>query len=382
MKVKNQRYYPAVEGDDIRSIRFRPELTSIRAPMALLVIAAHNDQSWRRGFWIGLNTWMAISGFVITLSLLTEYDRVGKISIKNFYIRRALRLLPALYVASIAVLLFGWITHQGDYLLQYVYSTLAAIFYYEDIFVVATYGHGFAVFAQLWTLSLEEQFYIIWVIFLVFFLKKYDKEALLKFSIGTVIFIWIYRIIIFEITHSPQRIYYSFDTRLDAIMIGCIVALWASTGRLSTRIPDWYRNWAPYIAWIGFIGLAISMSFVTIMTVFSSTLGIPMADIFTLMIMPYMVLTPDSKRARVLSHQPLIHLGNLTYTMYVWGWIVVLQVNTTNTHMSPWPLFGLRLLVIFVLSEITYWLFEVPLRKLRKIRFTVKEMRGLTTLAP
>jgi peptidoglycan/LPS O-acetylase OafA/YrhL len=68
--------------------------------------------------------------------------------------------------------------------------------------------------------------------------------------------------------------------------------------------------------------------------------------------------------------------------MYVWGWIVVLQVNTTNTHMSPWPLFGLRLLVIFVLSEITYWLFEVPLRKLRKIRFTVKEMRGLTTLAP
>ena len=152
VKVKNQRYYPAVEGDDIRSIRFRPELTSIRAPMALLVIAAHNDQSWRRGFWIGLNTWMAISGFVITLSLLTEYDRVGKISIKNFYIRRALRLLPALYVASIAVLLFGWITHQGDYLLQYVYSTLAAIFYYEDIFVVATYGHGFAVFAQLWTI--------------------------------------------------------------------------------------------------------------------------------------------------------------------------------------------------------------------------------------
>ncbi|NNN22096.1 MAG: acyltransferase [Acidimicrobiales bacterium] len=378
---KSSRFYDAVEGEDVRSLRYRPELTTVRFPLALLVLVAHNDVNWRFGFWIALNGWLAISGYLITLAMLTEFDKTGKVSMKKFYARRALRLLPALYVACIAVLIYGLVTHQGDYVYSYLYSTLAAVFYFEDIWAITSLGHGFPVFGQLWTLSVEEQFYFLWAPLVILFIHKLDKEKLLKFTVLATIAICIYRVIIYFVTHDPQRIYYAFDTRLDSILVGCVVALLASTGRLSSKIPNWYRNSAPYLAWIGFIGTILMMIFVKWLTAFASTAAIPLSDLFILFMMPYLILTPNSKRAKFLSYRPFVHLGNLTYPMYIWNWIVVLQVNVLNTHLGPWPLYFLRLAVIMVLAETTYWFFEVPLHKLRKYRFTTKEMRGLTAQA-
>ncbi len=379
---KSPKYYASTRGDEVQSLSFRPELTSIRFPFALFVLIGHNDPNWRFGLWIGINGLFSISGYLITMAMLTEFDRTGKVSIKNFYARRALRLFPALYVASITVLVYGLVTHQGDYLYSYVYSTLAAIFYFEDLWDILSLGHGFPVFGQLWTLSVEEQFYLIWAILVVLFLYKSSKEALLRFTIVSCVAVCIYRIIIYYVTHDPQRIYYAFDTRLDSILIGCIAALLASTGRLSNRMPDWYRKFAQPLAWIGFIGLACLMSFAKWLTAFASTAAIPLSDLCLLSIMLYIILTPDSKRARIMSHRLLVHLGNISYPMYIWNWVVVLQINVINTNLEPWPLCFVRLVVIIILSEVTYWIFEVPLKKLRKYRFTTKEMRGLTALAP
>ncbi|NNN22095.1 MAG: acyltransferase [Acidimicrobiales bacterium] len=366
----------------VSSLKYRPDLSAIRFPLMVFVITAHNSTSWSFGFWLVLTGWFSISGYLITLGFLTEKEKAGKISIRDFYIRRVFRLLPSLYFACSATLIYGWLTHKPNFIFNYLYSVLAAVFYYSDIWSVVTSGHGYGVVSQLWSLSIEEQFYLLWAPLVVIILYKKNKVFLLWTAIGITLFVCIYRVVLFELTHSPQRIYYAFDTRLDAIMIGCIVAVLASRGYFDSNIPRWYAKSAAKLAMLGLIGFVVLLFTVPGGSVFGSTYALSLTDVCWILILPYLVMTPDSRLAKRLNNRVLVHLGNITYDVYLWEWIVIVVIMPSFHLNNNFARFAVLVGVSLALSEMTYWSFEVPIKKLRKYRYTVKEMRGLTVYAP
>jgi peptidoglycan/LPS O-acetylase OafA/YrhL len=132
----------------------------------LIVIGAHTTPQVFPGGNIGVDLFFVLSGFLITTLLLNEPKATGSISIKNFYARRALRLLPALVLLLICSIIYSWL-FDPDLLLTALVSSKSVILYYWNWYLSLDWQPQFPTFRHLWSLSVEEQFYIFWPIVLI-----------------------------------------------------------------------------------------------------------------------------------------------------------------------------------------------------------------------
>lgn len=205
-----------------------PSLDGLRAISVILVILVHLRVPYVPEVH-GVLTFFVLSGFLITWLLLKESERRGDISIRDFYIRRTLRIFPAFYVF--------WILHFGLYLLTrgiptrgVFFDYLAAFFYVSDYRMAFT--HVRPVLSHTWSLAVEEQFYLIWPWVFLFF--QHDLRKLTRILIGIIATVNVYRWVMFFRFHvADNRLHATFDGRADHLFIGCLLAVLLKRGVLN-----------------------------------------------------------------------------------------------------------------------------------------------------
>jgi peptidoglycan/LPS O-acetylase OafA/YrhL len=302
----------------------RPELDGLRGIAILLVIGGHAKWLPTPSSVAGVNLFFALSGFLITALLLDEVERSGRVSMAAFYVRRARRLLPALvaYLAfAIAVVGVG--------------PTVPVLLYVEN-WVMVLHGAP-APTAIAWSLSIEEQFYLVWPWVIILGIRW----ARLPWVVATagVLFAFGLRLLLWDGGAGQWRIYYGSDTRMDVLLLGCLLAM--SVKRWGT--PDRLR----WLLWPGLITMAACC----VAPVWWSTL----LDPFVVGVGTSAVIGGAlAGSGRWLSWSVLRWFGRRSYALYLWHYVLV--TDAERGLMPMWVAIALAL----ALAEVSWRLVERP----------------------
>ena len=298
--------------------------------------------------YFGVQVFFVLSGFLITTLLLSERAKTGKISLGGFYRRRAYRILPALYVFLLVVLVLA-LTRVIDGI--GLRDFLAAGLFVRDY----TDADGAWWVGHTWSLSVEEQFYILWPL-LVILLKR--KTAIRILIIGVLVSPLI-RVATYLLPHGDLQITLMFHTRADALMIGCLIAFGMTNERFRQLVQTGLRR---HLGWIAVAWLPISWYLTTRFAgIWLYTLGY-LGDALAIgALMIWMMERPASPFGKFLNWRPVVHVGLISYSLYLYQQLFMTRHN--QTVFGGLTLFGL--LALFVSAELSYRLVEQPFLRLR-----------------
>jgi peptidoglycan/LPS O-acetylase OafA/YrhL len=289
-----------------------PGLDGFRAIAVLIVIAFHYcklpvtpDGSH------GVLVFFVLSGFLITWLLLKEHDESGGISLRDFYVRRARRILPAFCVSS--VLAIGiWIACGNLIRWQEVMSAAAFVSNYYYIFSHQDSGK---VLGITWSLAVEEQFYLLWPLLLITLVKK--RRALVLTLCALIAGVWIYRPLLwFGFHDSWEHLLYGFDTRLDHLMIGCLGAIVLRYKMLQgfwNRVLNPPAMLAAAALLLGCLALDDRFGLD-----FRFGVGFMVEPVLVMLLMAQAVALAQSPVAAWLNWRPSQFLGKLSYSLYLY----------------------------------------------------------------
>lgn len=343
----------------------RPELTGLRAPLSVTVLIAHNTPSWNRGEWTALSIWFGLSGFLITAILLEEQQTTGRLGLTRFYLRRALRLLPALVVMVVAVVIYGSVTHGFDFRQRFVDDPLSTLFFTMDYREALGFLPPQSFFAHCWSLAVEEQFYLLWAVLLIV-MAKATRRSTRSVLVAALVGIALSTADRFLLWHGPTvQSYTAFDARADALLFGCILGVICVDGRLNDLSAGAHRALGALAA----AGL-VTWLFFTIVP-FAGGDGTWIAtvtEVAAFLMLSFVVAAPSSWTARLLARRPLVHIGTITYGLYIWHYPVYQVLGPSTVSSSPWVLFVVRVITTATIAELSWNLVERPCFKLRKSR--------------
>jgi peptidoglycan/LPS O-acetylase OafA/YrhL len=205
----------------MQRMKYFPEIDGLRAIAIVSVVIFHMNMlahggNWLPNGWAGVDIFFVISGYLITKLLLEEWFRFGAIDYRKFYIRRALRLFPALAALLVVVLLFGFFIGQFP---RFLWAAFGAAFYMTNWMMAFNWG-AIGWLAHTWSLSLEEQFYLAWPLLLPIL----GRRRLIVKILVLVALVIAWRTTLSTLGVSGKRIQMGFDTHADSLLIGCAVA--------------------------------------------------------------------------------------------------------------------------------------------------------------
>jgi peptidoglycan/LPS O-acetylase OafA/YrhL len=356
---------------------YQPALDGIRAFAIIGVILFHTP-GWGTfprivpGGHMGVTVFFVLSGFLITTLLLAEQHKTGGIDLKAFYLRRAARLMPGLLVVAVFHTVF-WSTQDG--FVKTIAPVLAALLYLSSIF--AGFWRLMGKITWSWSLSVEEHFYFGWPPLLRWlFADGSDRQpargilrrhpmmaaggfALLIVAVATGLRVWF--------VHSVRwhgMLYYSTFTRMDALAVGCIAALLAWRYRLP--LPR-VLGWAGVAALIFcYVNPAFSIGHSAL-----NLWGLPLGTLASAVLVASVVQQPRSLLARLLSTRPLVHIGLVSYGLYLWNLLPGRALEEIIGHHPGHLATLLSWLAIVGAVELSYRFVEQPVLNWARTR-----MRG------
>lgn len=319
----------------------------------------------------GVTLFFFLSGYLITRLLLAEMQEKGRIDFGSFYLRRLFRLYPALLV------MIGC-SVMATKIMQYplpMTDIWASLFYYTNYYIgwfrtpVEDAGR---VLDILWSLSVEEHFYLAFPLLLQFFIQdkknKYKEKNIKQFAwvllalcIASLAIRWFtYEQFYPAVEDSAGRIYFSTHTRLDSIIWGCLAALLLFGIKSKTYEKFLLKPW---VFGLGLLLLLLSVAIRN--EVFRQTLLYSFQGIGLFFIIPAIGLFPNPWIKNMLSHPAMIFVGKISYSLYLFHWIVAKLGNHYFTEWSwQWQLFFWPLTLL--LSIGSYYCIEQPFVGLRK----------------
>jgi peptidoglycan/LPS O-acetylase OafA/YrhL len=333
-----------------------PTLNGLRAVAIFYVIFYHAGLPVPGGF--GVLVFFTLSGFLITWLLLSEYQNFSYISLKNFYVRRTLRIFPAFYVyAAILVVILLILAKPINK------SQLIAALLYVNNYYQAIHGDPNTGFSHTWSLAIEEQFYLIWAPSLIILLRHRKVFPVL---ITAILALGVYRQVLVHLNVHQGYIYEAFDTRADHLLIGCLLAWLLFTKK-----------------WVGFFRLiceplmisfiVISLAFLNFAEVrygsaFRNTIAFTLEPALIAMLIPGLINAKGSLPFRILESFPIAGIGRISYSMYLYQQIVIGPVDKV-LHTAPLfvRLFG-ALIATITAGVCSFFLVEKPFLRL-KARF-------------
>src|SRR3954453_3623532 len=343
-----------------RDQRYMPGLDGLRAIAVLPVIAFHLGFGWAPGGLLGVGIFFTLSGYLITDILLSQLNQRGKIDFLRFWAARARRLLPALFV--MLAIVTAWVTifgpAQPD---QFREAVLSAVFYvnnWEQIFANVSYFARFAPegpLNHLWSLSVEEQFYICWPFLLLAGVKIVHERPLPSgvrprlavLAIVVALISVIEMAVLYHPSLDPSRIYYGTDTRAGGLLIGCALAMVWPSRRLSRRISPQARN---TLDGLGVLGLAIVALIIWQVGEFSRFLyqgGFVVLSLATVMVL--MPLThPACRLGKNVGAPPPARVGLRSYGIYLLQTPIIVLAGPGSR--APEGLLGKALQVIAIFA--------------------------------
>ena len=345
----------------------------------LAVIAYHDNYSWARGGFLGVDAFFVLSGFLITMLLVLEFRRDDRVRLGAFWGRRARRLLPALFI----VLLFvSWYTHH--YVAPWERAGIrddgiASLFYAANWRFIVDKQSYFTLFSaasplrHMWSLAIEEQFYLVWPLVVLACLRLARGRLRILAGVCVVgalvsaaLMAALYR------SGDPSRAYYGTDTRAHGILIGALLAL-----AFIVRPPsDWVRRALVIVGPVAFLAVLVSWHGVSD-TGASYYQGGSAVFAVVVAIVIAAALAGGPIR-RLLSAPGLPWIGRLSYGLYLWHWPIVVWIVPTRVHVGTTALNLIRLALTFGFAITSYYLVERPIRE----RWGPMKHRRLVWLAP
>jgi peptidoglycan/LPS O-acetylase OafA/YrhL len=353
------------------SLGYRPSLDGLRGVSILAVMSYH--LGFIRGGFLGVDIFFVLSGFLITTLLTDEWIRSGSISFRKFYMRRALRLLPALVVLAItcdfATVIFARLYWPPEAFVPVVfgmaYASLVALFYVTNWVMIS--GQTLWILGHTWSLSIEEQFYVLWPLCLLALLKWIRHRGLiLSFLTLGIASSLILRIALVRADAPVTRVFVGLDTRFDELLIGCMVGVLCSWGLLATSRRSQLLLAAGAVA--GAATLAVLLWKASSkepamlqggLTVAAGSAGVLIADI---------VARPAGWLARALGREPLVGIGRISYGLYLWHFPIVYGCGALIVDGSrpDLPRAALAIGLTFVAAIASFRWVERPMLRLKR----------------
>ena len=354
-------------GERVQTLPYLSGVDGLRALAVLAVLLYHADLQWARGGFLGVEVFFVISGYLITALLLGEWGRSNAIDLRAFWARRARRLLPAVYLLLVAVLTYAVLLLpaevarlRGDALAAFAYVTnWYLIFAQRSYFEVS--GRP-SLLQHLWSLAVEEQFYLAWPIMLAFGLRRWSQRRVLSGTLAGALAATALMAALYRPGVDPSRVYYGTDTRAAGFLIGAVLALGWRPGQL----PVLDRLELRLLNLLGSVGLVSLAWFVAQTNPFEPTLyhgGFAWVALLTAAVIAAVAHPQARGLSQVLGAPPLRWAGLRSYSIYLWHWpIYMITRPQLDLALNGLPLLALRLGLTAMLAELSFRFVEQPVR--------------------
>ncbi len=349
--------------------RYMPGLDGLRAIAVIAVIIYHLNPQILSGGFLGVDTFFVISGFLITSLLLHEYRENGKIDLKNFWIRRFKRLIPAVVFLLMVLVTYMAIFHL-ERLAAIKTDVIAALIYMSNWWFIieeVSYFEALEVnpLKHLWSLAIEEQFYIVWpliLLILLTFVKRMSRIWLITFAISIISLVLM--IILSVPLGDNSRVYFGTDTRAHSLLIGVLLAYIFPPFRLKKEI-----NTASSVVLntVGFVTLGILIYMFTFVS--ASHYWIYVGGLYGIAAVTSLLIAasvhPTTFFATKLLGNPLfVFIGKRSYSLYLWHYPIIMLSNTYFIQgQVPIYVIVIQVIMTFVMAEVSYRFIEQPFRK-------------------
>jgi peptidoglycan/LPS O-acetylase OafA/YrhL len=380
-----------------RSIQYIPAIDGLRALAVIAVMFYHLGFSWIPGGFLGVDLFFVISGYVITRLLLDSIAQSGGLDLRGFYIARARRLLPALLftVITTAIAVGIWAPDTMKRFLTDLPFSLTGTMnwwlvarqqdYFESIGRPPLLQHT-------WSLAVEAQFYLIWPLILYFILKKLGRNripiaALLIAAASGITLLLVSLSLDASNASKVSHIYFGTDTHSIGLFLGAALAVSWIPQNFTTTLTKNAQNFIDGVGFIGFVGILSTFLLIDETKPTLYKIAFPLAGIFGAAII-MSIVHPASRFAPILQYPVLIWIGERSYAMYLWHWIIF-QVTRPSVDLAGnmWALYSLRILIVFALADISYRYVEIPIRRgaikhwLKGLKYRTKKERTSQTRA-
>jgi peptidoglycan/LPS O-acetylase OafA/YrhL/lysophospholipase L1-like esterase len=356
-----------------RGQRYMPGLDGLRALAVLVVIAYHLGFAWAPGGLLGVGVFFTLSGYLITDLLLAQVDRDGGIRLARFWLGRARRLLPALF--AMLVVVTAWVTVFGPAQpSQFRDAVVAAALYVSNWQLILHDVSYFARFApplplnHLWSLAVEEQFYIVWP-FLLLLGVRFVRESnpirlrprLAALTAALAAASAVAMALLYHPTLDPSRVYYGTDTRACELLAGAALAMIWPSRRLRSGIAAGARRALDGLGLAGLVGIGLLVWRTDEFSPFLYQGGFALLAVCTALVVAALA-HPASRLGPALGWAPLRWIGVRSYGIYLWHFPIIVLTSPQGPHGNDLFRDVLQIAATFVIAALSWRYVEQPVR--------------------
>jgi len=379
--------------------RYIHSVDGLRAVAVIAVLLYHLGIDWIPGGFLGVDLFFVISGYVITGLILDSIVRSGTLDLRAFYLSRIRRLVPALVAMLVFTTLFIGV-YAPDTVRRFIADIPYVLSGSMNWALVSRQQDYFEAIGRppllqhTWSLAVEAQFYLMWPLVLLFILRYFGKKnipfAALAIAIASGITLFAYSIRIDTQESAISHVYFGTDTHSIGLFLGSALAVSWQPQNLTREITKRAQDFVDLIGVVGLLGLLSTFLFINENDPTLYRIAFPLSALFGCATL-ISVVHPASRFAPILSTRPLIWIGERSYGIYLWHWIVF-QLTRPSIDLvgDDWALYALRILIVFALADISLRYIEIPVRRgyfelwFRGMKYRTKAVRlrqQLSTLA-